>query len=60
MNEEYRGIYFHDKNLNEPQKKFYEHGAHFEYMALYTILEEIIKKKNQKLKVQYQRKKIYL
>ena len=44
MNLEYRGIYFQNKNSNKPQKQFYEHGAHFEYMALYRILEEITKK----------------
>ena len=41
---EYRGIYFQNRNANKPQKQFYEHGAHFEYMALYRILEEITKK----------------
>ena len=44
MIEEYRGIYFRNKNSDGPQKKFYEHGAHFEYKALYKILKEIIKK----------------
>ena len=44
MNEEYRGIYFQNKNSDGPQKEFYEHGAHFEYKALYRILAEIIKK----------------
>ena len=43
MNKEYRGIYFQNKEFDEPQKKFYEHGAHFEYKALYLILEEITK-----------------
>lgn len=44
MNEEYRGIYFQNKNSVGPQKIFYEHGAHFEYMALYKILKDMIKK----------------
>ena len=43
MNKEYKGIYFQNKEFNEPQKKFYEHGAHFEYKALFLILEEITK-----------------
>ena len=43
MNKEYKGIYFQNKELNETQKKFYEHGAHFEYKKLYLILEEITK-----------------
>ena len=49
MNLEYRGIYFQNKNSNKPQKQFYEHGAHFEYMALYRILEEITKKKKYRI-----------
>ncbi len=47
MIEEYKGIYFQNRNSNKyhhPQKKFYEHGAHFEYSALYLILEKISKK----------------
>ena len=44
MIENFKGIYFLDKDSDEPEKKFYEHGAHFEYIALYRILEEIIKK----------------
>ena len=44
MNEEYRGLYFQNKNYNGPQKIFYEHGAHFDYMELYDILEKIAKK----------------
>ena len=44
MIEEYKGIYFRNKNSKIPQKRFYEHGAHFEYKALYKILEEISKK----------------
>ncbi len=47
MIEEYKGIYFQNRNSNKyhhPQKKFYEHGAHFNYMELYIILEEISKK----------------
>lgn len=43
MNKEYKGIYFQNKEFDEPQKQFYEHGAHFEYKALYLILEEITK-----------------
>ena len=44
MNEEYKGIYFQNRNSSGRQKKFYEHGAHFNYMELYIILEEISKK----------------
>ena len=43
MNKEYKGIYFQNKEFNETQKKFYEHGAHFAYKTLYLILEEITK-----------------
>ncbi len=44
MNEEYKGIYFQNRNSSGRQKKFYEHGAHFNYMELYIILDEISKK----------------
>ena len=57
MNEEYRGIYFKDKNINDQQKKFYEHGAHFEYMALYMILEQITKKIKPKINNSIPKKK---
>ena len=48
MKDEYKGIYFKNRNNNGPHKKFFEHGAHFEYNALCTILEEITKNKKPK------------
>ena len=46
MNEEYKGIYFDMRNSNNigPSKKYYEHGAHFEYKKLYLILEKLSKR----------------
>ena len=40
--EEYKGIYYKD----DTEQKFYEGGAHFKYVELYKILEEIAKKLN--------------
>ena len=53
----YRGIYFQNRNHKEHQKKFYEHGAHFEYKALYKILEEITKKIKPKINSSLPKKK---
>lgn len=49
MNKEYKGIYFKNKEFNKSPKKYYEHGAHFEYKALYLILEKITKKDKSKI-----------
>lgn len=57
MIEEYRGIYFQKRDYKSPQKKFYEHGAHFEYKALYIILEEITKKIKPKITSSLPKKK---
>ncbi len=42
--EEYKGLYYNDNS----EQKFYENGAHFKYIELYKILEEIAKKANSK------------
>jgi hypothetical protein len=42
--EEYKGIYYKD----DTEQKFYEGGAHFKYIELYKMLEEIAKKLNSK------------
>ena len=57
MYENYRGIYFQNRNHKEHQKQFYEHGAHFEYKALYKILEEITKKIRPKINSSLPKKK---
>ena len=57
MNEEYRGLYFQNNNYNGPQKIFYEHGAHFNYMELYDILDKIAKKIKPKINSSIPKKK---
>ena len=42
IEKEYKGIYIQDNNETI---KYYEHGAHFSYKALYKRLEQIIKNK---------------
>ena len=42
--EEYKGIYYGD----ESERKYFEGGAHFKYIKLYRILEEIAKERNLK------------
>lgn len=44
MIQEYKGIYHNNEgDVEEEQKVFYEHGAHFEYSALCKILEKMQK-----------------
>ena len=57
MNDKYKGLYFPDRKSDGPQKVFYEHGAHFEYKALYLILEEITKKIKPKINSSIPKKK---
>ena len=40
--EEYKGIYYGD----EKEKQFFEGGAHFKYIKLYKILENLAKERN--------------
>ena len=40
--EEYKGIYYGD----EKEKQFFEGGAHFKYIKLYRILENLAKERN--------------
>ena len=42
--EEYKGIYYNDNT----EQQYYEGGAHFKYIELYRILEELAKKLNSK------------
>ena len=42
--EEYKGIYYN----HNAEQQYYEGGAHFKYIELYKILEEIAKKANSK------------
>ena len=42
--EDYKGIYYND-NI---EQEYYEGGAHFKYIELYRILEELAKKLNSK------------
>ena len=42
--EEYKGIYYNDN----AEQQYYEGGAHFKYIELYKILDEMAKKANSK------------
>jgi len=42
--EEYKGIYYNDN----AEQIYYEGGAHFKYIELFKILEELAKKANSK------------
>jgi len=42
--EDYKGIYYND----DTERQYYEGGAHFKYLELYKILEELAKKLNSK------------
>ena len=44
--EEYKGIYYGD----ESERKFFEGGAHFQYIKLYKVLDKIAKERNAKEK----------
>ena len=52
--EEYKGIYYRDNS----EKKFYEAGAHFEYIKLYQRLEQLVIE--QKFKEKENKKEIYI
>lgn len=56
---EYKGIYFQMRNSNNivPSKKYYEHGAHFEYKKLYLILEKLSKRIKFRIKSSIPKKK---
>ena len=41
---DYKGIFYEDNS----ERKYYEGGAHFKYIELYRILEELAKKLNSK------------
>ena len=42
--EDYKGIYYNDI----AEQQYFEGGAHFKYIELYKVLEEISKKENSK------------
>lgn len=42
--EEYKGIYYNEN----AEQNYYEGGAHFKYIELYQILDEIAKKASSK------------
>ena len=42
--DEYKGIYYGDEN----ERKYFEGGAHFQYIKLYKILEKIARERNLK------------
>ena len=53
---EYKGIYYGD----DSEKKFFEGGAHFKYIKLYKILEQIALEQKMKEKEKEKQKELYV